>query len=363
MSQIFISYRREDSADVAGRLNDRLVGHFGQSVIFRYLDSIPIGADFRDHLADAVGRCSVLLVIIGKGWLEVRSQKGRRLDDPDDFVRFEIETALLRGIPVIPLLIQGATMPAAPQLPTVLHELAYRNALPIRADPDFHKDVDRLVRHLKNSSESQGAVSSAKSSGQRIPKSTGSTSAWSSLMRIQTWGWLVGVVGGLVLSIILFLYKPMGQPGNTLENPTANPSTGEGVQPFVEPKPEPDKTLVKSVSLMWDNQNDLDLYCLEPNREEISPYSIKSSSGGKMDMHSNSRLGTKFTNYPVENIFWSGPMPLGVYQVRVTHAKNQGGSDPTHFKVRVIVEGVTTVYEGSISEGQTKFIGEFKVTR
>ena len=105
---IFISYRREDSADISGRINDRLVERFGKNAVFKDVDSIPIGRDFRRHLQEAVGRCDALLVIIGKQWCDATDEHGkRRLDDPRDHLRIEIETALERGdIPVIPVLVQ-----------------------------------------------------------------------------------------------------------------------------------------------------------------------------------------------------------------------------------------------------------------
>ncbi|HET9906628.1 MAG TPA: toll/interleukin-1 receptor domain-containing protein [Anaerolineales bacterium] len=144
--KIFISYRRSDSADVTGRIYDRLVEQFGKSAIFKDVHSIPPGIDFREHLGKAVGKCKIFLVIIGDQWLEVTDAKGKkRLKDPDDFVRIEIESALQRDIPIIPLLVRGATMPAEAKLPRTLRELAFRNGIPVRADPDFHRDMDRLI--------------------------------------------------------------------------------------------------------------------------------------------------------------------------------------------------------------------------
>ena len=146
---IFISYRREDAADVAGRIYDRLVQHFGSTSVFKDVDSIPFGVDFRRHLSDTVGRCSIFLTVIGRQWPTITDETGRRrLDDPRDFVRIEVEAALQRDIPVIPLLVQGAVMPSAEKLPTSLQSLTYRNGIPIRADPDFHRDVDRLIQAL-----------------------------------------------------------------------------------------------------------------------------------------------------------------------------------------------------------------------
>jgi hypothetical protein len=154
---IFISYRRQDSGDVTGRIYDRLVQQFGRGAIFKDVDSIPPGVDFRMVLDKAVGQCNLLLAVIGRQWLSSQNESGaRRLDDPRDFVRIEIEVALRRDIPVIPLLVQGAGMPGENDLPPSLQALVFRNAIPIRPDPDFHHDIDRLIKgvelHFKNNS-------------------------------------------------------------------------------------------------------------------------------------------------------------------------------------------------------------------
>jgi len=151
--RVFISYRRADSTDVTGRIYDRLKEHFGKSAIFKDVDSIPPGVDFKEHLEKAVGKCKVFLVVIGDRWLEAKDEKRRnRLGDPDDFVRIEIESALKRNIMIIPLLVRGASMPAEVKLPPSLRKLVYRNAVPIRPDPDFHGDIDRLIEAITNHS-------------------------------------------------------------------------------------------------------------------------------------------------------------------------------------------------------------------
>jgi hypothetical protein len=154
---IFISYRRQDSGDITGRIYDRLVRHFSGKTIFKDVDSIPLGVDFRKSLGDAVGQCNLLLAVIGRQWLNSQNEGGAwRLDDPRDFVRIEIEAALQREIPVIPLLVQGAGMPGESELPPSMQALVYRNAISIRPDPDFHHDVDRLIKgielHFNNNS-------------------------------------------------------------------------------------------------------------------------------------------------------------------------------------------------------------------
>jgi hypothetical protein len=151
LPRIFISYRRADSADITGRIYDRLIGHFGKSAIFKDVDSIPPGIDFKEHLERAVGKCKIFLVVIGDRWLEVNdSMRKSRLQDPSDFVRIEIEAALNRNILIIPLLVRGASMPAEKKLPPSLQKLIYRNGIPIRPDPDFHRDMDRLIEAISN---------------------------------------------------------------------------------------------------------------------------------------------------------------------------------------------------------------------
>ena len=149
MQNIFVSYRREDSSDVTGRIFDHLKTAFGEEHLFKDVDSIPLGTDFREVISAAVQRCDVLLVVIGERWLEVKDDEGRRrIDDPDDYVRLEISSALDRKIPVIPVLVGRATIPTQESLPAPLQRLAFRNALFVRPDPDFRNDIERLRRDV-----------------------------------------------------------------------------------------------------------------------------------------------------------------------------------------------------------------------
>src|SRR6266581_6454255 len=107
--RIFISYRREETAYPAGWLYDRLVEHFGQGQVFKDVDSIELGDDFVEVISAAVAGCDVLLALIGDQWLTVTGEGGRRrLEDPDDFVRLEVEAALTRNVRVIPVLVDDA---------------------------------------------------------------------------------------------------------------------------------------------------------------------------------------------------------------------------------------------------------------
>jgi len=110
--RIFISYRREETAYPAGWLFDRLAERFGPKQVFKDVDSIELGDDFVQMITRAVGSCDVLLALIGDQWLTITDVHGRRrLDDPDDFVRLEIEAALTRNVRIIPILVDGANMP------------------------------------------------------------------------------------------------------------------------------------------------------------------------------------------------------------------------------------------------------------
>ncbi|MFI5453909.1 MAG: SUMF1/EgtB/PvdO family nonheme iron enzyme [Isosphaerales bacterium] len=148
MSKIFLSYRRQDSIGAAGRIYDRLLAHFGRDCVFMDIDSIPFGEDFREHIDSAVGQCDVVLAVIGTKWAG-DTDAHRRLDDARDFVRIELESALNRNLPVIPILIDRATMPGEADLPPSLARLAFRNAIDVDQGRDFHHHVDRLIKGIE----------------------------------------------------------------------------------------------------------------------------------------------------------------------------------------------------------------------
>ena len=120
-AKIFLSYRRDASSDITGRIYDRLTQHFGAERIFKDVDSIPLGVDFKQHLSLAVSQCNIFLAVIGADWLGVSEANGQsHIHAASDFVRIEVETALERQIPVIPLRVQKATIPAEKDLPESL---------------------------------------------------------------------------------------------------------------------------------------------------------------------------------------------------------------------------------------------------
>jgi uncharacterized membrane protein HdeD (DUF308 family) len=144
--RVFISYRRADSAFPAGWLYDRLCAHLGKALVFKDVDSIEPGDNFVRVIEEAVGFCQVLLALIGDHWLDITDETGRRrLDDPDDFVRLEIEAALRRDVRVIPVLVGHAPMPKSEQLPDSLRGLIQRHAIELSPNR-FESDVGRLVR-------------------------------------------------------------------------------------------------------------------------------------------------------------------------------------------------------------------------
>jgi hypothetical protein len=142
---IFISYRREETAANAGRLYDHLTDRFGRDHVFMDIDSIAIGIDFTKAVIEAVSGCNILLALIGRSWLAITDSKGsRRIENPDDWVRIEIETALQRDIRVIPVLVDGAVLPQADNLPPSLRPLVKRQTFEL-SHTGFRSQVMRLI--------------------------------------------------------------------------------------------------------------------------------------------------------------------------------------------------------------------------
>jgi hypothetical protein len=189
MPQIFISYRRADSHAITDRIQDRLEAVYGTDNVFQDVEDIPPGANFKEYLEIQVGLCDVLLVIIGPRWLDIRDDNGnRRLDNPSDFVRIEVESGLRRkDILVVPVLVQGASMPLAADLPPTMRELHYRNAIRVRNNPDFDRDIQNLIESINQYVK------------ETSPKKPESSRARSPLM------WVGGLVALLVVAAALIL--------------------------------------------------------------------------------------------------------------------------------------------------------------
>jgi hypothetical protein len=170
--RIFLNYRRADSRFHTEQLHGMLVDRFGDENVFWDIDTIDLGVDFVEAINDSVGSCDVLVAVVGKAWSSITDEGGsRRLENPEDYVRLEIEAALSRRVRVIPACVQGAAIPRSTELPESLRPLARRNGIELR-DGDFRPDVERLISRLEDMErvlveKERGAASAAREREER----------------------------------------------------------------------------------------------------------------------------------------------------------------------------------------------------
>ena len=145
MPKIAISYRRSDSSAITGRIFDRLAAHYGRESVFMDIDNIPFGTDFRSHIQAVLQETEVLIVVIGPQWLGTDAAGAVRMSQDSDPVRAEIEAAQARSLPLIPVLVDGARMPASAELPASFKDFAFLNAAEVATGRDFHPHLDRLI--------------------------------------------------------------------------------------------------------------------------------------------------------------------------------------------------------------------------
>ena len=156
VSGVFISYRREDSAAEAHRLHEALAARLGADNVFIDVEDIAPGDNFPAAIEEKIGFCDALVAVIGRSWSTCTGADGRRrLDDPDDWVRLEIASALEREMKVLPVLVGGASLPVARDLPAPLAGLTRHQALEIRAD-HFDRDAGRLAQALESALRGTG---------------------------------------------------------------------------------------------------------------------------------------------------------------------------------------------------------------
>ncbi len=168
--QIFISYRKEDSAEQTQKIYDSLVRAFNSEIVFKDIENhIPLGADFQEHICKTISECKVLLVVIGKNWLDISGSEGKRkIDDSRDFIRLELSTALGGEALVVPLLLENTPMPSEESLPENLKKFAYRHGVQLGQGDDFDAGMNRLIQSLKGS---LGEISSSPAASQvEVPK-------------------------------------------------------------------------------------------------------------------------------------------------------------------------------------------------
>jgi hypothetical protein len=202
-SAVFISYRRGDGAGYAMVLNERLVRHFGAARVFRDIDDLGPGTNFVARIESAIGSCAVVVALMGTNWAGVLPDGRRRLDDPNDFLRLEIVSAIQLGVRIIPVLVQGASMPSREELPEPIKPLASRQALRID-DSAVEFGVSKLIaavdRELGEVEEPGGSPNeeTSGSTDDTAPAVPGGSKRGS-----VGWGWwllpiLLGIVGGVI---------------------------------------------------------------------------------------------------------------------------------------------------------------------
>lgn len=139
---VFISYHRDDSSYASANIHKELVRYYGADYIYLDIVDIAPGKDFKKEFSKAIKNCNVLLFIIGREW-------AKRVNSPDDYVRIELELALKKKIPLVPIFVDNMKMPNQSILPAPLKQLSNLNGLPVRPEPDFHNDIETLVSRLE----------------------------------------------------------------------------------------------------------------------------------------------------------------------------------------------------------------------
>jgi hypothetical protein len=229
MPGIFISYRREDCPGHAGRIFDRLRSKFGTDVVFMDVVAIEAGVDFVDVLHKAVGSCDALLAVIGPQWVSASHGGKRRLDDPRDFVRLEIAGALERNVRVLPVLVEGASVPSTDDLPADLQALTRRQAVELR-DGRWDDDIERLVEGLEKFLKAPASPQPQKAREEVLPSTAPVASVDPSIAKSAPGrGVAIGAVATLILLVAAVLVWRGGLGPES--SGTVTDSTGQTVAP------------------------------------------------------------------------------------------------------------------------------------
>ena len=224
-SKIILSYRRSDSDVITGRIRDNLANRYGEDAVFMDIDSIPLGFDYRKQIKDALLENKIFIAVIGPKWLGGKGKEAR-INEENDPVRIEVETALQQGTPVIPVLVSGATIPKSTELPPSLQNLCYLNAAEVDGGRDFHQHMDRLIYAIDQILKTSEAPPPKQTPSTRQAPSIGQTPGPS-----RKWlPFALGAVGCLILAAIGIWAYPSILPFTKLTTPTP---------PVVQPTPAP----------------------------------------------------------------------------------------------------------------------------
>lgn len=256
MDKVFISYRREDSEGFARSLFQSLVGRFGKEYVFMDVEAIGLGMDFVDAIDSSLADCGALLVLIGKDWVGCTDAQGRRrLEKEDDFVRTELAKAIERNVRVIPILVKGARMPKADELPEELRSLTRRQALELRHERWDH-DVDHLATALEQALGLQ-RIDTPKPAPPPIsePSPPSAKPKRSKAMRYV----LIMIAGLVVLGVIIYnsvmdsldeyVDSTLNVTSMPLPTPSSNPTPVPTPPPTARPSPRPARTA--SITGYW----------------------------------------------------------------------------------------------------------------
>lgn len=167
MATIVISYRRDNSKWIADRIFDRFESHYGKGNIFMDIDSIPFGLDFRDHIRETLDRCEVMIALVGPNWIG-RDPTGAHILNETDWVRIEVEAALKKKIPVIPVLIDGSRMPKPDELPDSLKNFVFRQAAGVDRE-HFHSQMDKVIASIDQHLSKLARAAQVESGSQPAP--------------------------------------------------------------------------------------------------------------------------------------------------------------------------------------------------
>ena len=294
MGAVFVSYRRGDTEGQARALFNDLADVIGRDAVFMDVDSIALGRDFRQILQERLGSCDLMLALIGPDWLDIKDASGkRRLENPADFVRQEIAAALRRNIPVTPVLVQGAQMPAPEQLPDDLKDLAYRNAFELshtRWESDVAEMIKRLGLRKADAQESRPTV--AATGRADSPVVTGSGGGAAVAGGAFSWKSIAIGAAAILLVAILVAWLSSGCGSDNTDSSTSlpsNDSTTDGAPPS-----SPGST--GSLDVTGD-QAVSGSQTLDPGFEP-DPVSVSVQAGGDIDLSTLS-LGSECVGWAV----------------------------------------------------------------